>query len=170
VQGLQRKVIERNQFVYGHTSGVISEHIDVNWTSLTLNARATGFEALYEEYRIDKVVFEIIPLASYCQTGYYGVYLDRNVADGVVGITDIAMEQESTLQSIHDSCVMTWTPKEPEDREYILFATDTARAKLWMVSNDIRNSDSTATVLSVNQTDALVVISTTYFSLRGRST
>jgi hypothetical protein len=170
VQGLQKKVIERNQFVYGHTGGAVSEHIDVNWTSLTLNARATGFEALYEEYRIDRVVFEIFPVVSMAVNGYYGAYLDRNIADGVVGITDIALEQESSLQKIQDPCIVVWTPKEPEDREFILFATDTARAKLWMVSDTLRVTDTVATALSANQTDVLVVISTTHFSLRGRST
>jgi len=167
VMGLQNSITERNGFLQASTAGQISWNVDVNWSTLTLGARAAGWEAVYEEYRIDHVLFETIPICSYDWSGGYGIYIDRNTADAILANWyEICIEPESKVQSIHTPSSIVWTPKEPEDREFIPFATDTVRAKLHILSNAV--IDSAGSDVGANLFFHL--ITTTHFVLRGRST
>jgi hypothetical protein len=168
---LEERVVEKNTFkVSCSTTGQLSSAPVVGGdpAGLLISSRLTGYQALRDDCRIDKVVFDFVPLYSGTVCGEACFYLERQVSDPVVGTLELACDQfEATHAVFGRSQSITWLPQQPSDRVFQSLNPGTTQLfLLYGVANSDGLGSNGAPFTGVREVYTVTV--TTWMTLRGR--
>jgi hypothetical protein len=101
------------------TTGASNASWVISPAGLLLGSRLTGYQALRDQIRIDKVVLSFRPIASTSTSGLGVLYIERDPSAAVVGNFSLALDQfEVATASSWQPMSLTWRPQQPSDREF----------------------------------------------------
>lgn len=100
--------------------GTLSYQVNVSPAGLLLASRLTGYQALRDQVRIDRVIISLIPTQSASTgTGQTAIYIDRDPTAAIVANLALACDQ---FEKVHDvnwrPLVLCWRPQQPVDRTF----------------------------------------------------
>jgi len=104
---------------------------------LVVAARLAGYQAIYDEVRIDKIHVTLHPILGSTTAGRVAFYLERDPAAGAVGSVALALGQRELAQgSIRNTLSLNWAPQEPADWEFNLLNPGTVSLGKFVVMAD----------------------------------
>jgi hypothetical protein len=115
------KLYERSSSILETTAvgGLSLTVASVSPASLISAAHLTGYQAIRDECRIDRVRVSLYPIFSGTTSGRVALYLERDSAASISASYDLAQEQlELAFGRLTDPLVLEWHPQEPLDREF----------------------------------------------------
>ncbi len=140
---LEQHIVERTTITSTSTAGgALAETWNVRPSSLILAARLTGYQALRDEIRLDRVRVTLNPVLGSSAVGNACLYLERQTGEAVVGTTQLAMDQQEEVHGhVAKKLVLDWLPKEPADFEFELLNPGTvAKAIFYFVGSGVAAS------------------------------
>ncbi len=148
-------------------AGVVSTLSELRPAILIPATRLAGYQAVYDEIRIDRVVITWVPLYGAGAGGRICVYIDRDITDGTVATVDLAVgQQEKIFVPFSRGGTMTWIPREPTDREFQPLNPGTVSlARIHIIGESL--TDGSAVAIP-NATDSGTLHCVTYATVRGR--
>lgn len=88
-------------------------------SGLVLAARLAGYQAIFDECRIDFIKVTISPLYGSNTRGRVCVYVERDPAAAIVATVDLANDQrEKVFGSLYTPLSIGWRPQEPTDHAF----------------------------------------------------
>ncbi len=102
-------------------SANVSDTTALTPAGLLLPARLTGYRAVADEVRLDRVDIEYIPVLGKSGSGRCAAYIERDSTAAAVATVILASDQrESVAGAVSQKLVLRWRPQEPLDREFNL--------------------------------------------------
>jgi len=135
---------------------------------LLIASRLTGYQALRDDCRIDKVVFDFVPLFHGTTGGEVAFYIEREVSESVVATLPLACDQFECAHGQFGDCLsLTWVPQQPSDKVFQPLNPGTSPLfNIYGVESSAGLSQN-GTSISTAQQIYTVTIST-WMTLRGR--
>ncbi len=157
---------EKNCFTVSTDAGsLISSSTDIS-TSLLKASRLTGLQAIFDEGRINKVVYRLKPRYTMSTIGQVALYIERDTSDSIATTTELAASNfEATVNHVSKTQVLTWLPQEPADREFQSLSSFTSLGFYGVVASDQIQNDSLTGQASKVIYDAVVE---SWWTVRGR--
>lgn len=152
--GVLVKVTERlSFFLSSGAGGAISQQILLRPSSLLLAARLTGYQAIFDEARLDSVTIKATPNNGANAPGMISTYIERDPVGAIVATAILAADQrESVSASAYQPWKLTWAPQEPADLEFnLLNPGTTALGSFNMVGTAFGATVNAYTVTIVSQ-------------------
>ncbi len=164
----ETRIVETTSLTPNATAaGAISTLSELRPTVLISAARLAGYQACFDEIRIDRVEVRWSPLYGAGAGGRICVYLDRDITDGTVASVDDAVaQQEKFFIPFSKGGTLVWTPREPADREFHpLNPGNVSLARIHYLGAGLTKADATDVA---NGQDVGTVLFTLHATLRGR--
>lgn len=114
------EIYERDTFyIASDAGGLVANTKTCSPAGLMLAGRLTGYQALRDQIRIDRVRVEMKPIASASTGGLAALYIERDPSAAVVATPQLALDQfEVTSCQAWAKMMLTWTPQQPSDKAY----------------------------------------------------
>jgi len=116
---VEERVFEKNTlYVTTKSDGTLSNFvINGDPAGLLIASRLTGYQALRDDCRLDKVVLDFVPLFHGTTGGEVAFYIERETAESVVTTLPLACDQfECSHGQFGDCLSLTWVPQQPSDK------------------------------------------------------
>jgi hypothetical protein len=105
--------------ITSNASGISAASWVISPAGLLLAARLTGYQAIRDQMRIDKVQIVIHPMASASTPGLIVMYVERDPTAAVVATPVLALDQfEVRSAQSWKPLQVDWKPQAPSDKEF----------------------------------------------------
>jgi hypothetical protein len=130
------------QVITSDAGGGYSNTFNVSPAGLLLAARLTGYQALHDQVRIDRVVASLRSLVSTSTSGLMVLYIERDPAAAAAGTVPLALDQFEVSSGNAWRCFShSWRPQQPTDRVFNLLNPGTvALSRIALVGSGFPNS------------------------------
>jgi hypothetical protein len=118
---LMERIYERTSITVGGTgTGVASATLfNVSPAGLISASRLSGYQALRDDVRIDRVRVTLRPTVRGTCTGRCALYVERDPTEPLSATVPLAMDQfELCYGNVDQELVLEWRPQEPLDLEF----------------------------------------------------
>lgn len=117
-----QKVYERNTTILASdAAGHVTMTIPVSPAGILLASRLSGYQALRDQARIDRVRVTLSPINGTDTEGQTAIYIERDPTAAIVATVALAADQfESEHKNVWKPLSLLWTPQQPSDHTYNL--------------------------------------------------
>lgn len=148
--------------------GVVSRTLSaIQPSGLILAARLAGYQAIYDECRIESVRVVLTPLYGTNTRGRVVMYVERDPTGAIVASVDLANDQrEKVFGNLYTPISINWRPQEPDDHAFNLLNPGTTSLGSFFIKADSLQDGAGATIVNAST----VFTATLYVTvtLRGR--
>jgi hypothetical protein len=139
---LLQRIDERTDLtISSDGAGNISAGYAINAANLIIAARLAGYQAIRDQFRIDRVRFTLIPsLSASTGVGRVAHYIERDGTAAAVANVNLASDQlESSVDVSWKPQVLEWFPQQPSDLAFYVLnpGTTTALATYFIVGTGL---------------------------------